>query len=567
MILIKYIPHQSWNTVPSKLTNYGDQIILSGNNWDDYSFKTSFNMNVVLNNKEYKDWAVRIQIEGESYSAEYLDRLCENGWDGVFPIPNKNYISQFSSMDFYKTLISFLGKNDASQVLINFRDASYMKNIKNDASSLELITKDEFKYSLIRDTGSHKSYEESWLLFSEGVTTGIQDFCLNYLDKNQQLKKIYFKFSKQLLPNDINVLIGANGVGKTYTIKILTDYLLKINKGDIKTVGLNGINPFDKRPNFSKLILTSYSVFENFVVDLSDQNIKSNEKDNYKYFGLRARDKLDSSRIAIGRNIPSLDATKALFNMINEDSQFNSLDWWVNKLELAKATLKKAFDFDEFILEADGLINPDRRHDLISIDDKRYVVIDKKLHDIDKEILIEKLSDKRTISFLKNNKIVELSSGQKIFSYIVLNILGEIKEGSLIIIDEPELFLHPTLEIEFIGLLKLILAPFKSKAILATHSLSIVREVPANCVHIYKESDLGLNIENPPFQTFGGDMQRISTYVFGDSLLKKPYEDFIKDLLETGKYKPDELISELSQNINEEMIMDIKIWESMNNGN
>ena len=25
------------------------------------------------------------------------------------------------------------------------------------------------------------------------VTTGIQDFCLNYLDKNQQLKKIYFK--------------------------------------------------------------------------------------------------------------------------------------------------------------------------------------------------------------------------------------------------------------------------------------------------------------------------------------------------------------------------------------
>jgi energy-coupling factor transporter ATP-binding protein EcfA2 len=330
---------------------------------------------------------------------------------------------------------------------------------------------------------------------------------------------------------------------------------------------LNGINPFDKRPNFSKLILTSYSVFENFVVDLSDQNIKSNEKDNYKYFGLRARDKLDSSRIAIGRNIPSLDATKAVFNMINEDSQFNSLDWWVNKLELAKATLKKAFDFDEFILEADGLINPDRRHDLISIDDKRYVVIDKKLHDIDKEILIEKLSDKRTISFLKNNKIVELSSGQKIFSYIVLNILGEIKEGSLIIIDEPELFLHPTLEIEFIGLLKLILAPFKSKAILATHSLSIVREVPANCVHIYKESDLGLNIENPPFQTFGGDMQRISTYVFGDSLLKKPYEDFIKDLLETGKYKPDELISELSQNINEEMIMDIKIWESMNNGN
>jgi ABC-type Mn2+/Zn2+ transport system ATPase subunit len=316
-------------------------------------------------------------------------------------------------------------------------------------------------------------------------------------------------------------LIGANGVGKTYTIKILTDYLLKIGRGDIKTVEMNSIDPFDKRPNFSKLILTSYSVFEDFVVDLSNQNIKTNEKENYKYFGLRTRDQLDNSRIAIGRNIPSLDATKAVFNMIEEDSQFNSLDWWVNKLELAEETLKKAFDFDDFILEVDELIDISQYISLVFIDNKKYVVIDEKLDDKDKKILIENLSDKKTISFLKNNKIVKLSSGQKIFSYIVLNILGEIKEGSLIIIDEPELFLHPTLEIEFIGLLKLILAPFKSKAILATHSLSIVREVPANCVHIYKESDLGLNIENPPFQTFGGDMQRISTYVFGDSFFEK----------------------------------------------
>jgi len=567
MILIKYIPNQSWNTVPSRLVDHGDQIILSGNNWDDYGFKTSFNMIVVLDNRVYKDWAVRIQIEDESYSAHYLDKLCADGWDGVFPIPNKNYISQFSSIDFYKTLISLLGKNDASQVLINFKDASYMKNIKNDEASIELINKNEFAYSLIRDTGSHKSYEESWILFVEGKTTDIQDFCLNYLDKNKQLKKIQFNFSETLLPSDINVLIGANGVGKTYTIKVLTDYLLKVGIGDIKILENENISHFDKRPNFSKLILTSYSVFEDFLVDLNDEKIKENEKENYKYFGLRTRDKLDNNRIAMGRNIPSLDATKAIFNMIEEDSQFNHLDWWINKLVLAKETLKKAFDFDEFILEIDNLIDINQSNNIVLVDNKNYAIIDEKTSIELKEILIKNLSDKKTISFLKNGKMLKLSSGQKIFSYIVLNILGEIKEGSLIIIDEPELFLHPTLEIEFIGLLKLILAPFKSKAILATHSLSIVREVPANCVHIYKENDMGLSIENPPFQTFGGDMQRISTYVFGDSLLKKPYEDFIKNLLETGKYKPSELIDKLSKDINEEMIMDIKIWESMNNGN
>ena len=134
-------------------------------------------------------------------------------------------------------------------------------------------------------------------------------------------------------------------------------------------------------------------------------------------------------------------------------------------------------------------------------------------------------------------------------------------------IDEPELFLHPNLEIEFIGLLKSILKPFNSKAILATHSLSIVREIPSRCVHIYKgdeDKELGVHILNPPFQTFGGDMQRISTYVFSDTLLNKPYEIFLNELLESGKYLPNDLIKKLGGELNEEMIMDIKIWDSIN---
>lgn len=155
-------------------------------------------------------------------------------------------------------------------------------------------------------------------------------------------------------------------------------------------------------------------------------------------------------------------------------------------------------------------------------------------------------------------KIINLSSGQKIFTYIVLNILGEIKKESLILIDEPELFLHPTLEIEFIGLLKAILKPFNSKAILATHSLSIVREIPSKCVHIYRENkDWGLEIDNPPFQTFGADMQRISTYVFGDKSITKPFEEWLEAYFQKDDADAEYLIGHLKGYINEEMIMDI----------
>lgn len=562
MFLIKYIPNQSWRTVPEKIKDYKDQIILSGNNWDDYGSKTSFNMRVVLNDKEYTNWAVRIQIEDESYSSDFLDKLCDQGWDGIFPIPNKNYISQFSEIDFYKTLISVLEKEEAAEILKKFKDASYMVNIERNDKSLELIKFPVFNESLLRDTSSHKAYEEAWELFVEGESSKIEDFQLNFFDKSNIIKNINFNFSKKLLPTDINVLIGSNGIGKSYTLMILMEYLLKLGRGDIREIEKKGFHPFDKRPNFSNLILTSYSVFEDFLVDLDNEKIKDNEKENYKYFGLRVRDELNKERIGIGKNIPSIDAAKAVFKMSFDNYQFQDLNWWVNKLDLAKKTLKKAFDFDDFTIEFSSEVDILIGCDFLNINDKKYLIINNKLQKFPE--YMRSYNEGVQILFLKNDRIVQLSSGQKIFSYIVLNILGEIKQGSLIIIDEPELFLHPALEIEFITLLKEILEAFESKAILATHSLSIVREVPSSCVHIYREDELGLTIENPPFQTFGGDMQRISTYVFGDTMLKKPYENFLKKLLDEKTYTPSGLIQALGNEANEEMIMDIKIWESIN---
>src|SRR3546814_1200385 len=77
-------------------------------------------------------------------------------------------------------------------------------------------------------------------------------------------------------------------------------------------------------------------------------------------------------------------------------------------------------------------------------------------------------------------------------------------------------------------MLKKILARFNSEALLATHSEVTVREIPAACVHVFEKTDEGLAIKRPPFQTFGGDVQRISSYVFGDSQASKPFEKWIE---------------------------------------
>lgn len=568
MILIKYIPKQDWRHFPSKIDGYENQILLSNNNWDDYGLKTSFNLLVVLNGKEYRDWSVRIKISDQGYSAKYLDELCESGWNGEFPIPNEEYISQFSDLEFYKTLIGAVVEiNEAKEILKVFNDASYMQYIENDKRFNNLKNEVFFTSSLIRDTGAHKAYEEAWKLFSINLESEIKDFVLSYSDKYNQTQSINFNFSDHILPTDINVLIGSNGIGKSYTLKIITDYILKIGLGDVQQLQESEISPFDVRPNFSNLILVSYSVFEEFYVDVLDKSVKN--KDSYKYFGLRERrskdDKIDDFyKISIGKQIPRIDATKAIFKMLYENYQFGDQIWWVNKFLLAQETLKKAFQFEYIAIEKPQFeIEGD--YDILEVNNKNYILINEKLERSYNLSNLDFINDKCTIEFIKENKIIELSSGQKLFSYIVLNILGELKKESLILIDEPELFLHPNLEIEFIGLLKSILKPFNSKAILATHSLSIVREIPSRCVHIYRENEkLGLDISNPPFQTFGGDIQRISTYVFGDSLLKKPYETFLSELLESKRYTPNELIDTLGAELNEEMIMDIKIWDSIN---
>lgn len=138
---------------------------------------------------------------------------------------------------------------------------------------------------------------------------------------------------------------------------------------------------------------------------------------------------------------------------------------------------------------------------------------------------------------------------------MVINILAYIKKNTIVFIDEPELFLHPLLEIELFSLLKDILTRFNSKAILATHSLTLAREVPAKCVHVMRFESNEIFINRPPFETFGGDMQRISTYVFGDNSVTKPFEEWLSNQLSTKTQE--QLINDLGKEINEEMLVKI----------
>lgn len=549
---IYYHGQGTWQT-PSGLATEPNLLALNGNDWDDYGTKTTLNAKLYFDGQVVDfDFHIKVLIEGSDYTASTLNEMKAAGWDGFFPIVGCNYISLPSDIEFYAIVESKLGTDKAIELLTELKDAGLLKNVIKDESITPLLDSDEFTNSLLRESGATKSFKDGWRIF-DGSSMEIYNFNLNLLSKGKRVKAVPFRFESSILPYDINVLIGPNGIGKSYSIKSLVEYWLKTGIGDLEKLKESGHQPFDKVPNFRNMILVSYSPFEEFELDLNQHNLQ--DKQAYTYFGFRHK-KADGA-IGINRNLPVYHSGLSIIKAIYDDAKLNFVKDRVQKYSTIHSALRTAFEFDKLALEIKDLSKLGVASLAAeTIDGKQFLPLSPDIVEyVSEEKLKEACDLEKGVIFLKEGDLCTLSSGQRLFTYIAINVVGELKQNSLVVIDEPELFLHPTLEIEFVSLLKTVLAPFKSKAILATHSLAVVREVPSKCVHIFRDEGYGLDVVSPPFETFGGDMQRISSYVFGDKSVTKPFEDFLAD--QATKYTSEQLIELLGEEINEEMTMSI----------
>lgn len=561
-MIVFYHKGTNWKLSPPILPSESDMLALSFNNWDDYGVSTTLNAILYVEKKAVLDFSLKLLIENDDYSPKKLNELCDNGWNGLFPIPNVNYVSVPSDIDFYNILISKIGLTDTKKLLLLIRDAGYLVNVIKDASAAILTSHEYFITSPLREAGARKSFQDGWRLLDD-VQSTIQDFTLNTINKSGAIEPISFNFNSEHLPYDINVLIGENGIGKSFTLKTLVEYWLGVDSGSKNILDAANHSPFDHYPNISKFILISYSPFEEFTIDLSNTHLK--DKDAYKYFGFRkiTTSAIGEKRIGISRNLPARDAVSSVIKSIDDDNEFGFINNWTSKFDTIASVLKAAIDFDFIALELSG--NSEFKSDpaltefYIKSDERYYLPIDHNSFNTYRMLQIDindQINHQAGVVFIKDGHKTEISSGQRLFCYIVINVVGQIRKDSLIVIDEPELFLHPTLEIEFISLLKKVLKAFNSKAILATHSLAVTREVPAKCIHVYRQHNGRVEIDHPPFETFGGDMQRISSYVFGDSSITKPFDLWVEEKLSLYN-NPEDLINLLGQELNEEMLMKI----------
>lgn len=136
----------------------------------------------------------------------------------------------------------------------------------------------------------------------------------------------------------------------------------------------------------------------------------------------------------------------------------------------------------------------------------------------------------REVEFLdESDKRRTLSLGQLAFLRFVLIALANAGPGSVLVVDEPENFLHPNLISRFMRVLNQVLKSVQSIAVVATHSPFVVREVQAAQVHILSGRANSMTVSHPRMQTLGANVASISDEVFGDDLHQHLFEELLDD--------------------------------------
>ena len=488
--------------------------------WDDFDYKVKFKVYFKSNNQENEQLLgfIRVLKSGNKNTAEYFkkegNKIDEHNYN-ISSLLNDEMISLPLEINFYKKIRVLFDSNTdlIEEFLTSIRDASFFINEESYYSKFS-----GYSCALMREGSTSEAILRKGYQLALGRAVISEKFEVDIeIDENKFDKlSLNFDVDRKYGERNINLLIGRNGSGKTFVINKIVKTILGLEKIKINF------------PYFNKVVISAFSPFENFptVSDLSefykskitDENIKRKNKNKrlpvnkYNYIGFRNEDN------RFDKSYPKKRSAEAILNIVNYDEE--NL-WWgeIRKKELLKETLSLGVEFDTIFLK-------ERHGGFIPIDELN-------INDF------SRISKSDGLFFRKDGNIVALSSGQEIYSYLIPTLISEIESETLLLIDEPELYLHPGLELGLIKMLKKLLKAFKSFAVIATHSSILTREVDREAVKILRRTGEFTSITMPSIQTYGSDIENIISEVFEDDLENKIYEKVIDKLLEDTDKKLD----------------------------
>lgn len=448
-------------------------VVLRRDRWSDSEYATMFSATLYLDRRTIVELGeLKILRRGQRRGATELPA-------GMFKTLGRDYCSLGQSYSYYDALRR-LPEEVHRAILRGFRDVVFNPRILR-----EFENEPGFSQSLARTGLATRALVDAPELFGirnmigdrEGVrfvfstNVGGEDFSIPFIFDNSNY-----------LPDRINAIIGYNGTGKT---QLLANLAL-VATGDLQQreeFSDHGEFENSEGTRFSSVIAISYSAFDTFRLPdtlwgsdaksllANERMFDSGSVFGYKYCGLRAGYRLGD------RPAP----THGILKSIDDIS-------------------------DEFMMALEIAHRKDKRP-----------ILHTALEVIGAEPSFcrmgeESISDIRLYDW--QSRYGRMSTGHKIVLNIIAQIIAYSEPKSLVLIDEPESHLHPSLLAALVRALNLVLVDLNSYAIVSTHSPVVLQEIPRQYVSIMQRFGSLTTIADPPEETFGENVGLLTTNTF-----------------------------------------------------
>lgn len=291
------------------------------------------------------------------------------------------------------------------------------------------------------------------------------------------------------IPGRINAVVGYNGTGKT---KLLTNlaHVASVNS-DRRNLpdwiaAYGRISPADLQ--FSKVIIISYSAFDTFAIPCL---LNSQKNLDYTYYGpIQVNNQNSKLNLKEPQKITEEIATAV--------SRI--------KMLMRQESLERAL---QPIREEPSFIRGGYTLDILSEDVQWYKEFDL------------------------------LSSGHKISINIIVQLIADLKHKSLVLINKPELYLHPPLLAALMKGITNALESYRSYSVIATHSPIVVQEIASRYVHVLKRYGSQNFFDQPEIETFGENIGLLTRHVFNSDIIQSKYIEMLREF--ANRYSIEEI--------------------------
>ncbi|MEQ9263130.1 MAG: AAA family ATPase [Owenweeksia sp.] len=460
-----------FRTTKSSIKGEKDQVTLESLSWDDwFRWQTVFSVDYIdEKGNNYKLGTIKIgQINMDD---DQRVPTLPSDFDSL----DSDFFSLGQDVSYYENL-NRLGDEIREKVLTGLNDIAFNAELYSRFGRLPITRR-----SLLRDVTT-MSVEGQYRRLALG-NSSLSTYDFSYTASSRRdasTPPMTLKFHVEPNsnpPTNIHVLIGRNGVGKTYLLNNMLSSILKDSVSERKT-SVTSNSRIDGQI-FANLVFVSFSAFDSSD-PIPDHTVRKGMR--YSYIGLK-RKSLSNKKSIVPKSTTIL---KNEFVKSIESCRKGSkhLRW---KKALAE------LEYDTIFKEAD----------------------------------ITGIADIKKFKESADKIFGKLSSGHKIVLLTITRLVETVEERSLILIDEPETHLHPPLLSAFIRAVSNLLVQRNGVAIIATHSPVILQEVPKSCVWRLRRSGSNAVAERLETESFGENVGILTREVFG---LEVTYSGFHKML-------------------------------------